>query len=580
MGRRLRARPAGDAPGPLREDASFGLDRLPQPLHRRGPLLRPREPGHPRGFAVAGLGKSRRQPRTVRGQRQDLPRQGPAIGLHPTQHPALAPAAARSSGRRPDRTLLPDLPDAIGSGSPRRNDPYARRLEPRLGGLAARWPITRTCTARPGKLPTSATSRSPGSCGRSIWGPCWASSIRRCCASSTRTSRTCVWRACSSPSIRRCGAIGWSSSTIPSRPLAEVQLYTPDGRLCGPRPALPAGKGQPSPTVAPPPAGPIAPHYLDALRAEHAAMQEQRRNLGIDYHSARQRNVWSLSSFARVFARFLGRPGRRVRADRPGNGPPGRLPRPPRSRHREPAPAGLRAGPGGHPSRSLVSTPIPDSRKERLMYLEHLQLKSQPFAEHATVAALWQDQRMDEGLARLEYLVQSGQLGLITGPSGVGKSALLKRFLHGLLPQHCQALYCHLSHLPPHGPAEAGRHATGRDAAPRQRTHLRADPGTGLAGRGHLVVGLRRGPPAGRRRPDRPAAADQFGAGRAAAAEAAPGRSGTAPRRPAAGAARRPLESHLGPLPVAATDPRADLPLHRLPARPGRRRLRNSSTTR
>jgi general secretion pathway protein A len=39
-------------------------------------------------------------------------------------------------------------------------------------------------------------------------------------------------------------------------------------------------------------------------------------------------------------------------------------------------------------------------------------------------------------------------LGLVTGPSGVGKSALLKRFLHGLLPQHCQALYCHLTHLP------------------------------------------------------------------------------------------------------------------------------------
>ena len=81
------------------------------------------------------------------------------------------------------------------------------------------------------------------------------------------------------------------------------------------------------------------------------------------------------------------------------------------------------------------------------MYLEHLQLKSQPFAEHAAVAALWQDQRMDEGLARLEYLLQCGQLGLITGPSGGGKSALLKRFLHGLPPQRCQALYCHLSHL-------------------------------------------------------------------------------------------------------------------------------------
>jgi general secretion pathway protein A len=85
------------------------------------------------------------------------------------------------------------------------------------------------------------------------------------------------------------------------------------------------------------------------------------------------------------------------------------------------------------------------------MYLEHFQLKSQPFSEHAAVSALWQDGRMDEGLARLEYLVESGQLGLVTGPSGVGKSALLKRFLHGLLPQHCQAVYCHLTHLPSAG---------------------------------------------------------------------------------------------------------------------------------
>lgn len=81
------------------------------------------------------------------------------------------------------------------------------------------------------------------------------------------------------------------------------------------------------------------------------------------------------------------------------------------------------------------------------MYLEHFRLKSQPFSEHTAVTALWQDGRMNEGLSRLEYLIQCGQLGLITGQSGVGKSALLKRFMHDLLPQHCQAVYCHLTHL-------------------------------------------------------------------------------------------------------------------------------------
>lgn len=81
------------------------------------------------------------------------------------------------------------------------------------------------------------------------------------------------------------------------------------------------------------------------------------------------------------------------------------------------------------------------------MYLQHFHLHRQPFCEHAVVDALWQDTRMEEGLARLEYLVEHGTLGLVTGASGVGKSALLKRFLHALAPQHCEAIYCHLTHL-------------------------------------------------------------------------------------------------------------------------------------
>ncbi|MGI9458287.1 MAG: ExeA family protein [Aeoliella sp.] len=84
------------------------------------------------------------------------------------------------------------------------------------------------------------------------------------------------------------------------------------------------------------------------------------------------------------------------------------------------------------------------------MYLTHFQLQCQPFSEHAAVTALWKDARMDEGLARLEYLLQHGALGMFTGPSGVGKSALIKRFLHGV-QQHCETVYCHLTHLPSSG---------------------------------------------------------------------------------------------------------------------------------
>jgi transposase InsO family protein len=95
----------------------------------------------------------------------------------------------------------------------------------------------------------------------------------------------------------------------PFSPLNEVQLYTPMGIYVGRGRRYQREKGSHPPPLPVSPAGPVATHYLDALRAEHAALQEERRNLGIDYRSARQRNVWSLASFARVFARLLGRQG-------------------------------------------------------------------------------------------------------------------------------------------------------------------------------------------------------------------------------------------------------------------------------
>lgn len=39
----------------------------------------------------------------------------------------------------------------------------------------------------------------------------------------------------------------------------------------------------------------------------------------------------------------------------------------------------------------------------------------------------------------------------MTGASGLGKSALLKRFMGEQSPQVCQTIYCHLAHLPTNG---------------------------------------------------------------------------------------------------------------------------------
>ena len=81
------------------------------------------------------------------------------------------------------------------------------------------------------------------------------------------------------------------------------------------------------------------------------------------------------------------------------------------------------------------------------MFLNHFQFTSQPFAERVSAVALWQDDRMQQGLARLRYLAEQATVGLVIGASGVGKSALLKRFLHELHGPRWQPVYLHLTHL-------------------------------------------------------------------------------------------------------------------------------------
>ena len=89
----------------------------------------------------------------------------------------------------------------------------------------------------------------------------------------------------------------------------EVQLYSTDGRHLGVGRLYQREKGHhPQP---PPPADkqPIEPSYLDALEAGRQLSHEQRRQSGLDFHSASHRNVWSLTSFATLIAKLLGRDG-------------------------------------------------------------------------------------------------------------------------------------------------------------------------------------------------------------------------------------------------------------------------------
>ena len=209
----------------------------------------------------------------------------------------------------------------------------------------------------------------------------------------------------------------------PFSSLEEVLLYSLTGAYLGRGKRYQREKGShPQPPPAPP-AGPITPHYLDALRAEHAAAQQQRRSQGIDFHSARQRNVWSVTSFARVFARFLGRQGgvSGLTARKWTSWPPFTPVTTASTKAccEKPLPKRL---PPRFPKSCFNSNPC--LKKGTTDVSGTLPTRQPTLCRTCRRRRPWQDPRMDEGLARLEYLVQCGQLGLVTGPSGVGKSAL------------------------------------------------------------------------------------------------------------------------------------------------------------
>jgi transposase InsO family protein len=89
----------------------------------------------------------------------------------------------------------------------------------------------------------------------------------------------------------------------------EVQLYSTDGKHLGVGRLYQREKGYHPQPLPPADKQPIQPSYLDALEAGRQISHEQRRQSGLDFQSASQRNVWSLSGFATLIAKLLGRDG-------------------------------------------------------------------------------------------------------------------------------------------------------------------------------------------------------------------------------------------------------------------------------
>jgi len=66
------------------------------------------------------------------------------------------------------------------------------------------------------------------------------------------------------------------------------------------------------------------------------------------------------------------------------------------------------------------------------MFWNHFRMTTQPFSERIPVERILKDERITQGLARLQYLLTDGTIALLTGQTGAGKSSLIKLFLQSI----------------------------------------------------------------------------------------------------------------------------------------------------
>jgi general secretion pathway protein A len=81
------------------------------------------------------------------------------------------------------------------------------------------------------------------------------------------------------------------------------------------------------------------------------------------------------------------------------------------------------------------------------MFLNHFDLNSHPFTEKPPIQWLLRDENTDQALARLKFFEQQGAIALIIGQTGLGKSSLLRLFIHQLPQNRYHPLYLHLTPL-------------------------------------------------------------------------------------------------------------------------------------
>ncbi len=83
------------------------------------------------------------------------------------------------------------------------------------------------------------------------------------------------------------------------------------------------------------------------------------------------------------------------------------------------------------------------------MFLNHFSMTGHPFAEKPPTDWLLTDDRFNQALARLQFFQQQGNLALIIGQTGIGKSSLIRLFTQTIPQNQYRPIYIHLTNISP-----------------------------------------------------------------------------------------------------------------------------------
>ncbi|WP_457552596.1 ExeA family protein [Desulfobacula sp.] len=83
------------------------------------------------------------------------------------------------------------------------------------------------------------------------------------------------------------------------------------------------------------------------------------------------------------------------------------------------------------------------------MFLSQFNMTNHPFCEKPPIDWILNDDRFDRAAARLSFFQEQGDVAMILGQTGIGKSSLIRMFKQSIQKNRYRIAYLHLTHVSP-----------------------------------------------------------------------------------------------------------------------------------